>query len=266
MGADLYRDEPVFRAVVDEVAELLVPHIGADVRDIFDRNDTSDRIRDVAFAVPALFAISLGTARLLQSWGLTPTAILGDSLGECTAAAFTGALTLPDACTLVAARYTAAARSAGIGAMMAVALAEDELRGILADLPALDVAAVNGPNSCVIAGTHDELRSAEQLLTARGVDVSMLRLGAAMHSRHVEAALGDVERAVHSFAPPLTPSRVGPVYSTVTGDIVDDATLRQPSYWVEQLRSPVQFSRALTAAAAAAAVMWRWSRSVLVRR
>ncbi|MDJ0363087.1 type I polyketide synthase [Rhodococcus sp. H29-C3] len=248
MGADLYRDEPVFRTVVDEVAELLVPHIGADVRDIFDRNDTSDRIRDVAFAVPALFAISLGTARLLQSWGLTPTAILGHSLGECTAAAFTGALTLPDACTLVAARCTAAARSAGIGAMMSVALPEDEIRSILTDLPALDLAAVNGPNSCVIAGTHDELRSAEDLLKGRGVDVSMLNLAAAMHSRHVESALGDVERAVHSFAQPSSPSRVGSVFSTVTGDVVEDATLRQSSHWVGQLRSPVQFSRALTAA------------------
>lgn len=252
MGADLYRDEPVFRGVVDVVAELLVPRIGADVRDIFDRNDTSDRIRDVAFAVPALFAISLGTARLLQSWGLTPTATLGHSLGECTAAAFTGALTLADACTLVAARCTATARSAGVGAMMSVALPEDDLRELLSDLPALDLAAVNGPNSCVIAGAHDELCSAEDLFTRRGVEVSMLRLDAAMHSRHVEAALGDVEEAVRSFGEPLDRSRVSPVYSTVTGTVVDDAALRQPLHWIDQLRSPVQFSRALTAAAAAA--------------
>ena len=64
---------------VDEIAELLVPLIGTDVRAIFDREDTSDRIRDVAFAVPALFAISLGTAHLLQSWGLNPVATLGHS-------------------------------------------------------------------------------------------------------------------------------------------------------------------------------------------
>ncbi|MGA9872646.1 MAG: acyltransferase domain-containing protein, partial [Rhodococcus sp. (in: high G+C Gram-positive bacteria)] len=248
MGADLYRDEPVFRSVVDEVAELLVPHIGADVRDIFDRTDTSDRIRDVAFAVPALFAISLGTARLLQSWGLTPAATLGHSLGECTAAAFTGALTLADACTLVAARCTAAARSAGVGGMMSVALSENALRDILVGHPELDVAAVNGPNSCVVAGIHAELQSLERTLEDRGVDFSMLRLDAAMHSRHVEAALGDVEQAVRSFAAPLDSARIGSVYSTVTGGLVDDAALREPPHWVGQLRSPVQFSRALTTA------------------
>lgn len=252
MGADLYRDEPVFRAAVDEVADLLVLRIGADIRDIFDRNDTSGRIRDVAFAVPALFAISLGTARLLQSWGLTPTAILGHSLGECTAAAFTGALTVDDACTLVAARCTAAARSAGVGGMMSVALSEDELRDILPDLPGIDLAAVNGPNSCVIAGTHGTLQSAYELLTDRGADVGLLRLDAAMHSRHVEAALGEVERAVRTFASAAPKSGTSTVFSTVTGDAVDEATLREPSHWIDQLRSPVQFSRALTAAVTAA--------------
>ncbi len=252
MGADLYRDEPVFRAAVDEIADLLFLRIGVDIRDIFDRNDTSGRIRDVAFAVPALFAISLGTARLLQSWGLTPTALLGHSLGECTAAAFTGALTLDDACTLVAARCTAAAQSAGVGGMMSVALSEHELRGILPDLPGIDLAAVNGPNSCVIAGAHDALHSADELLTDRGADVGLLRLDAAMHSRHVEAALGEVERAVRSFGTTTREPSTSTVFSTVTGDAVDAATLRAPSHWIDQLRSPVQFSRALTAAVTAA--------------
>ncbi|MGK2884263.1 MAG: SDR family NAD(P)-dependent oxidoreductase [Rhodococcus sp. (in: high G+C Gram-positive bacteria)] len=255
MGADLYRDEPVFRATVDEIAELLVPLIGTDVRAIFDREDTSDRIRDVAFAVPALFAISLGTAHLLQSWGLNPVATLGHSLGECTAAAFTGALALGDACALVAARCTAAARSAGVGGMMSVALGESDLRDVLSKLPGIDVAAVNGPNSCVVAGIHDELRSAQTALTERGVDTSMLRLDAAMHSRHVEPALDDVERTVSAFETPThrinTVTSTATIFSTVTGAAVDDAILREPSHWVDQLRSPVQFSRALTAAVAA---------------
>lgn len=250
MGAEMYRDEPVFRAAVDEVAGLLTPLIGADVRDIFDREAPPERIRDVGFAVPALFAISLATARLLESWGLTPSATLGHSLGECTAAAFSGALSLRDACTLVAARCTAARTSAGAGGMMAVALSESDADAAITAFPGLDIAAANSPHSTVIAGALDELDSARTYFTAECIDTSMLRLDAAMHSRHVEPALDDVRIALKQWDSRSSPAPTTIVVSTVTGDIVDADTLRNPQHWIDQLRAPVRFSRALTTAVA----------------
>jgi len=55
-------------------------------------------------AILALFATEYATAQLLLSWGITPSAMIGHSLGEYTAACIAGVLTLEECLTLVALR------------------------------------------------------------------------------------------------------------------------------------------------------------------
>ena len=59
------------------------------------------------FVQPALFTIEYAMARLWQSLGITPDAIVGHSMGEYVAACLAGVMSLEDALRLIAARANA---------------------------------------------------------------------------------------------------------------------------------------------------------------
>ncbi|MEV2271944.1 SDR family NAD(P)-dependent oxidoreductase [Nonomuraea africana] len=244
MGGGLYQDEPVFAQAVDECARLLLPLLGADVRDAMDPRIPEERVRDVAFGLPALFTVSYGVARLLQSWGVRPDALVGHSLGECTAAVVGGALPLAEAARLVAARCAAAARAAGGGAMLAVPLGEDDVRELLPRHPELDLAAVNAPGACVVSGPVLAVDRLAGELQERGAAGTRLRVTAAMHSRLMEPELPGLGRALTGLTGGVPAI---PVFSTVTGTSIG-AELAQAAHWMRQLREPVLFGQALRAA------------------
>ncbi len=244
MGGELYRDEPVFAAAVDECAELLRPLLGADVRDALDPRLDPGRLRDVAFGLPALFTVSLGVARLLASWGIRPDALVGHSLGECTAATVAGSLALADAARLVAARCQAAASAAAGAAMLAVSLGEDAVAEVLGRHPRLDLAAVNAPGACVVSGPVAAVDALAGELRDAGVAVTPLPVGAAMHSRMMGAVQPGLRQSLQGM---IGGAPLVPVFSTVTGAPLG-AELADPEHWVAQLRAPVRFSDALRAA------------------
>ncbi|KOX17313.1 type I polyketide synthase [Nocardiopsis sp. NRRL B-16309] len=245
MGAELYEQEPVFARCVDDCAELFLPLLGADIRDVVTGPEgAADRARDAAVGLPALFAVSLATARLLESWGVRPDAVLGHSLGEYPAAVVSGALALADAVRLVAVRSTAVAKSAGEGTMLSVPLGEQDTVALLTRHPDVDLAVVNAPDSCVVSGPRAAVAAVGAELSAAGHRCTTVHVDVAAHSRLVEPAMDHVRDAARGLAaaPPTVP-----IVSTVTGEPVSDA-LGTAEHWVDQLRGTVRFDRALRAA------------------
>src|SRR5207237_5724637 len=106
MGAGLYREEPAFQAAVEECCALLDPTLGDAVRQwITADGDTGDADPRATWrAQPALFVCEYALARLWQSWGIEPAAVLGHSVGEYVAACLAGVLPLDAALSLVALR------------------------------------------------------------------------------------------------------------------------------------------------------------------
>lgn len=242
MGADLYAQEAVVAEVVDQVADLLASHLGHDVRAVMERG--CDRLGDVTFSLPATFTFSLAVHRLLESWGVHPDVLVGHSLGECTAAAATGALPLPEAARLVAVRSRIAAQFAAGGSMLAVSLDEIELCARLEAHPDVSLAAVNAPQACVVAGAAGAVAALHTHLQADGVAALPLVVGAAMHSALLDPGLVAFDSALADLA--SGPCRT-PVVSTLTALAVD-GDLGDRRHWVRHLRSPVRFSAALLVA------------------
>ncbi|MFG1706605.1 SDR family NAD(P)-dependent oxidoreductase [Nonomuraea sp. M3C6] len=242
MGATLYDAEPAFAACVDECAELFAAHLGLDIRAVV-RGD-EDRIRGPVPGLPALFSVSLATARLLETWGVRPDLVVGHSLGEYTAVVVAGALPLPDAVRLVAVRSLAMAQAAGDGAMLSVPLGEAETRELLREHPGIDLAALNAPGSCVVSGPEPAVAALEKTLMHAGHEPARLRFDGAAHSRLVEPALPRLRAAAAGLAAGV-PSL--PVVSTLTGEVVT-TELGTADHWVRQLREPVRFSQGLRTA------------------
>ncbi|SCL15368.1 type I polyketide synthase [Micromonospora inyonensis] len=247
MGRELMADEPEFAHTVRECAALfdepgqprLVELIQADRAD-----PAALRLaRDPAYGLPALFTVSLATARVLIRWGVRPDVVVGHSLGEYVAAVVAGALPVADAAALVRVRSRGMSRTAGQGAMLAVPLAEPAVTALLADHPELDLAAVNAPDSCVVSGPEPAVAALEARLAADGLEPTRLRLDAAAHSRLVDPVLPEL-RAAASRVDAQTP--LVPLATTLTGKFLTSAP--DADHWVPHLRSVVRFSDALTTA------------------
>ena len=131
-AGDLPDRKPVFRAAVDRCAEILLPHLGADLRTLlYPPDGVSDeakkRVTDTIIAQPAIFTIEYALAQLWMSWGIRPQAMLGHSIGEFVAACLAGVFSLEDALQLVATRGQLM-QDLPAGGMLSVRLPEAEVR------------------------------------------------------------------------------------------------------------------------------------------
>ncbi|MGX1845045.1 type I polyketide synthase [Streptomyces sp. NPDC055335] len=246
MGRELMDASPVFAERISACAAALEPFIDWSLVDVLRGDADPGLMERVDVLQPASFAVMVGLAAVWTSVGVEPDAVLGHSQGEIAAACVSGALSLEDAARVVALRSQAiAGQLAGRGGMASVALSEDVAVGRLerwADR--VEVAAVNGPSSVVIAGDAEALDEALQALAADGVRVRRVAVDYASHTRHVEdirETLADTLAGVTAQAPSI------PFYSTVTGEWIETAGVLDGGYWYRNLRSQVGFGPAVAA-------------------
>lgn len=246
MGRDLYESEPVFREVVDrgldllrrrhevELQALLFPPAGTEAAAAMELERPSR-------SLPALFILQSASAALWRSWGITPSTLLGHSMGEYTAACEAGVLTFDDALALVHKRAELFERVPE-GGMLSVARSAAEVRALLGD--DLDIAAENAPDLCVVSGPVDALERFEHDLGERAIECARIRINIAAHSRMLDPILDEWRAFLRTiaFAKPAIP-----LVSNVTGAPLTDDEAMDPEYWVRQLRETVRFTDAVGA-------------------
>jgi acyl transferase domain-containing protein/acyl carrier protein len=239
MAKKLYRHEPTFRRAFDRCATFLRWAHGIDVEDLIwacgPDDAAAERLDRTEYAQPALFVVEWAMCELWQSFGIAPAAMCGHSLGEYVAACRAGVFELEQALSLVVARGRAMER-APRGGMLAVAAGEDEALALLKD--GLDLAAVNGPSSCVLSGTNEAIARLRDACDQRRIAWRLLRTSHAYHSFLMEPAIEEFARALDGvrFAEPTIP-----FISNVTGDWIAASQATDPGYWIGQVRSPVRF-------------------------
>ena len=233
--------QPAFAQAIDECFRLMPPEVPADLRQVMF-GDAGDKamaqlLERPSYAMPALFTLEYALAKLWESWGVKPAAVIGHSAGEYAAACLAGVMSLEDALAIVVLRGQLF-ESVPAGAMLSVDLPESELQALVSGLD-LDIAAINARDLCIASGPVASIAQLEARLAERGAEGRRLHINVAAHSRLLDGVLGKFRERVSRMrfnAPSI------PFISNLTGTWADAATLSDPEYWVRHLRNPVRFS------------------------
>lgn len=244
MAAELYRSEAVFREQVDSCCEYLKSHLDLDLRGLlFPQDDcvewAADQLQNTRYAQPALFVIECSLARLWMSWGITPGAMIGHSIGEYVAAYLASVFSLEDALALVATRARLMSELPR-GSMLAVPLSSEELAPMLYD--ELSLAAINGPELSIVSGPEEAVGLLAEDLEAKGMAPRRLHTSHAFHSSMMDPVIPEFVEAVEKVALNAPKLRY---LSNVTGTWISAADVQNPSYWGRHLRNSVCFSAGL---------------------
>lgn len=249
MTRELYETEPVLRRCVDVCNELFKEFLEVDLREaIFPRPDRESEsaacLEKASYIQSALFMTSYALAMLWKSWGVEPGSVLGYSIGEVVAGAVSGVISLPDAVRMTA-RRSRMMQALPPGAMVAVALSEENLRPLIGD--DLDIGAVNGPEHTTVAGSNEAMAPFLRRLDEQRVPYKAIIVPHGYHSRMMDPIVGPYREVAASveYHPPQVE-----FFSSLSGARVRAQELADPDYWAREAREAIRFSPAVEALAA----------------
>jgi len=240
MAEGIYHSQPYFAQIVDDCSLILKERLNLDLLPILfnkssDNTKAADLLKQTQYAQLAVFVIEYAMSKFLMYLGIQPTAFIGHSVGEYVAATLAEVFSLEDALFLVMVRGKIM-QSTNPGAMLSVQLSYDELLSILPHH--LDVAAVNGPNLCVVSGEPSDISLFSQELSNKNVEHSPLHTSHAFHSRMMQPILREFSSLLEKMV--RNEPKI-PIISNVTGSELTAAQATGHSYWCNHIRMPVLF-------------------------
>jgi [acyl-carrier-protein] S-malonyltransferase len=213
MGKALADQYPAAKAIFDEVDEAL----GEKLSDVIFTGP-EDQLTLTTNTQPALMAVSLAALRALEAEGISvhqhAAFVAGHSLGEYSALAAAGALTVTDAARLLRIRGNAMQKAVpvGEGAMAAllgldfataVAVAKEAAEGEVCE-----AANDNAPGQVVISGAKAAVTRAIDIAKAKGAKRAMLlNVSAPFHCELMQPAADAMAEALFTaaIAAPIVP-------------------------------------------------------------
>lgn len=242
MGKELYEE-------FDEIKQLYTKAnavLEKDLQQIMFEGP-QDVLTETENTQPALLLSSTAVYLLLKEKGITPTMVVGHSLGEYSALVAAGSLTVEEALPLVQTRgrLMEKAYPKGKGTMAAVlGMDEAEIADVLKEIEGeiVDVANLNCPGQIVISGSKAGVDEASERLKEAGARrVLPLNVSGPFHSRLMKQA--NEEFQTHLDATTIKNANI-PVYANVTAQAVQNKNeIKQ--LLIEQLYSPVRFEQSI---------------------
>jgi phthiocerol/phenolphthiocerol synthesis type-I polyketide synthase B len=241
MGRQLLADEAAFASAVDEIEPPFVEHVGFSLRQVLAEGQP---VSGDAQVQPVVMALQLALTRLWASYGVTPDAVVGHSMGEVTAAVVSGALSPADGLRVIATRSRLMSQLAGAGAVALLGLDPEATSALIAEHPTVSLAGFISPRQTVIAGPVAPVDSVIAAVSGQNHFARRVNMEVASHTASMDPVLPQLRAALADLSP-ATPKI--PLISTVA-----DATttpVLDAEYWVANVRQPMRLHQAIAAAA-----------------
>ncbi|MBA2951797.1 type I polyketide synthase [Streptomyces himalayensis] len=242
MCRQLLAAEPVFTAVIDELDPLIEAEAGFSLREVIEH---PQRLRGLERIQPALFGVQVALAALWRSWGVEPSAVIGQSLGEVAAMVVAEGLSPADGVKVICRRSALLATISG-GAMASVMLGAAEVAATIEEAGAdgVSLGVLTSPSITVISGDAAQVNALVERWEGQGVVARLIDVEVASHSSQVDPVLDRLRTALADV--PEARPRI-PFYSTVSADPAAPGPV-DGAYWVRNQRDPVRFHAAVSAA------------------
>lgn len=246
MGKELYHKQSEFKKAIDHCARILEPLMDKSLLEILflsDLGQNHDLIIKAAYAQPALLSIQYALARMWQSFGVSPIAVLGYSLGEYAAACCAGVISIEDALYLVAHRGRLTDQLEKSGQMAVIFATFNQVANMIEPYQNLvNIAAINAPSHIVISGDEASIGKICNTCKEESLETYLLPVTHAFHSSLMEPMLEEFEilaKVVTYNKPQIK------FISCVSGLILSPTKTLDASYWRKHYREPVLFAKAM---------------------
>jgi phthiocerol/phenolphthiocerol synthesis type-I polyketide synthase A len=241
MARQLLADEPAFAAAIEELEPSFVEQVGFSLRQVLVDGES---VSGDARVQPVLMGLQLALTALWRSYGVQPDAVIGHSMGEVTAAVVAGALSPVEGLRVIATRSRLMSTLAGQGAVALLELDAEAAQQLIADYDEVSVAGYLSPRQSVVAGSVAQIDAVIAAVSAQERFARRVNMEVASHTALMDPVLPELRSALADLTP-RTPTI--PFISTIT-DPTATPTLNA-DYWVDNVRQPVRFTHAITAAA-----------------
>ncbi|KAL8697588.1 MAG: hypothetical protein Q9201_007049 [Fulgogasparrea decipioides] len=270
MAKQLWEIFDVFRDAIREMDEILAvlryPPSWT-IEEELTKSENASRIDEAEFSQPLCTALQIGICKLMSLWGVAPAAVVGHSSGEIAAAYASNAITAKVAITVAYYRGQVSKKPLHLGGMLAVGMGRDLVTPYL--IEGVVIACENSPDNITLSGDKEQINKVAVAIADKQPEtfVRHLKVGTAYHSRksmqavlfydqllsiyvtrtdkstdHMEEVGTEYYRLISDHLPT---SRLDvPFYSSVTGKGLADRKQLGPSYWRQNLESPVLFHSA----------------------
>ncbi|MCP4699363.1 MAG: SDR family NAD(P)-dependent oxidoreductase, partial [Gammaproteobacteria bacterium] len=243
MGRELYETHPLFREIMAQCDQILQSYLEKPLLELLygsDKEENNKLLSQAQYTQPALFAIEYALAKLWQSWGIEPTAVIGHSDGEYVAACVAGVFSLENGLKLIAERGRLMQTLPQNGIMAAVQADETKLNQVIELYrDRVSLAGLNAPQSVMLSGERETVNQIVAQLQAEGIKCKSLDVSHALHSPLMEpmlAEFGELVRSVNYTEPQLK------LVSNLSGEQFTDISA---DYWVEHIQRPVRFAQGI---------------------
>ena len=246
LARQFFRDISLFRANVQRLDTMTQNQGFPSFLPLIDGTLTSLENVDIVVSHVGTSCVQMALTQLWLSWGISPSVVIGHSLGEYAALYAEGVLDASDVIFLAGTRARLLNEHCSIGthSMLAVK-ASISLISPYMNEARCEIACINGPQDTVISGTTTEIDSLSRNLGTQQIKTTKLDMPFAFHSSQVDNILQDFESAARSvtFEKPSIP-----YLSPLSAGIIVDKSELGPSYLARACRATVNFQGALLAA------------------
>ncbi|KAI0867673.1 putative polyketide synthase [Hypoxylon argillaceum] len=262
MARVLRLESPVFASVIgrlDLALGKLAPEIAPSwsLKEAIDGYIKQD-INQPLYSQSLCTAIQIGLVDVLESWGITPSIVIGHSSGEIAAAYAAKRLTADQAITLAYLRGYAVANSKRSGAMVAASIEAEEAQKIIDKLGLqgeVCIACYNAPGNVTLSGESDGISLITAEIRNLQKHVRSLNTGGKAYHSHMMLEIGQkyedliapVFKGQSSERDLLIPMISSTSEACHHASISDEETGSTARYWRRNLECPVRFQHALEA-------------------
>lgn len=258
MGAELF-EYNVFRTSIEYLDSILSAVAGTrswTIKEVLLGKSDPGLVQTPEVSQTVCTAVQIGLVKLLASWSVYPSGVVGHSSGEMAAAYAAGRISAAESITAAYFRGQAVSQNKQHGAMLAVGMGLEQTAKYLESIEQeVKVAAINSYESLTLSGEKEAVEKLSATLNKEGVFNRLLKTGGnAYHSHHMVALGQEYETLLSeglarlqtlglldeqdrypriSWASSVTP------YKDINADSVPAA------YWRSNLESPVHFADAV---------------------